>query len=285
MILEKLRRGERVDHFETRRVRKDGTALDISLTISPVIDAAGRVIGASKVARDITQRTQAEKALKESELSARLLQLQDEERRRIARELHDGVGQLLAAMSMNVSRVVREKSNLSLDAARCAEENSNLIEQVTRDIRTMSYLLHPPLLDELGLHSALKWYVEGFANRSNIVAKVEVPADWERLRQDQEMCLFRIVQECLTNVHRHSGSSTALVRLTRTPGEIKLEVQDEGRGVTQEMQAKIASGGGAGVGLRGMRERLKKLGGTLKIHTDGNGTSVTATLPNTESTT
>jgi PAS domain S-box-containing protein len=283
-ILQRLRRGERVDHFETVRVRKDGTTLDISLTISPVKDAAGHVVGASKVARDITQRKQAEKALKESELSARLLQLQDEERRRIARELHDGVGQLIAAMSMNVSRVVREKSNLSPDAARCAEENSNLIEQVSKDIRTVSYLLHPPLLDEMGLHSALKWYVDGFANRSKIVANVEIPADWERLPQDHELCLFRIAQECLTNIHRHSGSATARVRLLRTPGEIKLEVQDEGHGVNQSTQVKIASGESAGVGFRGMRERLKQLGGSLEIHSNGNGTTVTATLPYREST-
>ena len=283
-ILQRLGRGERVDHFETVRVRKDGTTLDISLTISPVRDAAGRVVGASKVARDITQHKQAEKARKENELSSRLLQLQDEERRRIARELHDGVGQLLAAMSMNVSTVIREKSNLSANAARCAEENSNLIEQVTKDIRTVSYLLHPPLLDEMGLHSALKWYVEGFAERSKITAKLELPADWKRLPQEQELCLFRIAQECLTNIHRHSGSSTARVKLWRGPRETKLEVRDEGRGVNPDMQAKIASGGADGVGLRGMRERLKQLGGTLEIHANGNGTTVTAKLPNAEST-
>jgi PAS domain S-box-containing protein len=284
MILQRLRKGERVDHFETVRVRKDGTTLDISLTISPVKDSAGHVVGASKVARDITQRKQVEKALKESELSARLLQLQDAERRRIARELHDGVGQLIAAMSMNVSRVVREKSNLSPDAARCAEENSNLIEQVSNDIRTVSYLLHPPLLDEMGLQSALKWYIEGFATRSKIVANVEIPADWERLPQDHELCLFRIAQECLTNIHRHSGSATARVKLLRTPGEIKLEVQDEGRGINQGIQGKIASGETSGVGLRGMRERLKQLAGSLEIHSNANGTTVIATLPYREST-
>lgn len=285
MILEQLRRGERVDHFETVRMRKDGRTFDISLTISPVKDAEGRLIGASKVARDITQRKQAEKALKESELSARLLELQDEERRRIARELHDGVGQLIVAMSINISRVVGEKSNLSPEVARCAEENFNMIQQISKDIRTVSYLLHPPLLDEMGLHSALKWYVEGFAERSKIAANLELPADWERLPQDQELCLFRIVQECLTNIHRHSGSSTAQVRLWRTPREIKLEVRDEGRGFNQEAQTNIAPGGVAGVGLRGMRERLRKLGGSLEIHANGRGVTVTATLPHTGCTT
>lgn len=278
MILERLRRGERVDHFETVRIRKDGRTVDISLTISPIKEATGRVIGASKVARDITQQKESEKALR----SARLLQVQDEERRRIARELHDGVGQLLAAMSMNVSKVIDEKSNLSLDAARCAEENSNLIQQVSKDIRTMSYLLHPPLLDELGLPSALSWYIEGFAERSKIAANVELPVYLERLPQEHELCLFRIAQECLTNIHRHSGSSTALIRLWRTPREIKMEVSDAGRGIDQEIQSKIASGESAGVGLRGMQERVKQIGGTLGIRSNGKGTSVLVVLPLTE---
>ena len=407
-ILERLRRGERVEHFETVRKRKDGTTLDVSLTISPVRNREGRVVGASKVARDITQQKQAERALraseerfraivettpecvklvapdgtllhmnssgltlvgadcadavvgksvydliepkdrdrfrafnericrgekgslefdivglrgerrhmethaaplrnpdgtvaqlavsrditmrkqaeeavKEKELSARLLKLQDEERRRIARELHDGVGQLLAAMSMNASRLDGEKSNLSPDAARCAEENSKLIEQVSADIRTMSYLFHPPLLDEMGLDSALKWYIDGFAERSKIAAALELPADWERLPQDYELCLFRIAQECLTNIHRHSGSSTARLRLLRSPGEIKLEVSDDGKGLDHETQSKIASGETVGVGLRGMRERVRQLGGNLEIRSNGHGTIVTATVPIAES--
>jgi len=402
-ILERLRRGERVEHFETVRVRKNGTTLNVSLSISPVRDAAGRVVGASKVARDVTERKrveravaeqarlldlsfdaifvrdpadritywnngakqlygytseealgrvshellrtkfpealdcitgrlnrdrrwtgelihkrkdgsqlvvasrwaldqrdhgsayslletnsditqqkESEKALKESELAARLLRLQDEERRRIARELHDGVGQLLAAMSMNVSKVKEETSKLSHDAARCVEENSNMIEQISADIRTMSYLFHPPLLDELGLESALKWYVKGFADRSKIAAKLEVPVDLGRLPKDHEMCLFRLVQECLTNIHRHSESSTALVRLWRTPGEIRMEVSDEGRGIQQEIQSKIASGKSAGVGLRGMRERVKQFDGTLEIHSNGKGASILVTLPLTQ---
>ena len=128
----------------------------------------------------------------------------------------------------------------------------------------MSYLFHPPLLDEMGLDSALKWYIEGFAERSKIAASLELSTNWERLPQDYELCLFRIAQECLTNIHRHSGSSTALVRLLRSPGEIKLEVSDEGKGLDQETQSKIASGETAGVGLRGMRERVRQLGGTWK---------------------
>jgi two-component system NarL family sensor kinase len=220
-----------------------------------------------------------EEAIKEKELSARLLKLQDEEKRRIARELHDGVGQLLAAMSMNAGRLDDEKAQLSPETARCVEENAKLLEQVSTEIRTMSYLFHPPLLDELGLDSALQWYVEGFAERSKIAAKLELPADGERLPQDHELCLFRITQECLTNIHRHSGSSNALVRLLRSPGEIKLEVSDDGKGLDQETQSKIASGETVGVGLRGMRERVRQLGGSLEIRSNGHGTIVIATMP------
>jgi PAS domain S-box-containing protein len=407
-ILERLRKGERVEHFETIRVRKDGTTLDVSLTISPVRNREGRVVGASKVARDITQQKQAERALrtseerfraivettpecvklvapdgtllhmnssglalvgadctdavvgksvydlidskdrdrfrafnericrgekgslefnivglrgerrhmethaaplqspdgtvvqlavtrditnrkqaleaiKEKELSARLLKLQDEERRRIARELHDGVGQLLAAMSMNAARLDGEKAQLSADTARCAEENARLVEQISADIRTMSYLFHPPLLDEMGLHSALKWYIEGFAERSKIAAQLELPPDGERLPRDYELCLFRVAQECLTNIHRHSGSSTALVKLLRSDGEIRLEVSDEGRGMNHEIQSKIASGENVGVGLRGMRERIRQLGGTVEVRSNGHGATVIATVPFPES--
>jgi signal transduction histidine kinase len=183
---------------------------------------------------------------------------------------------------MNASRLERERLNLSPEAARCLEENRNLLEQVSSDIRTMSYLFHPPLLDEMGLQSALRWYVDGFAERSKIVAKLELPVDLGRLPKDHELCLFRLVQECLTNIHRHSGSSTALVKLYRTPGEIRMEVRDEGRGIHQEIQSKVASGKSAGVGLRGMRERVKQFDGTLEIHSNGKGASILVTLPLTE---
>ncbi len=299
-------------------LRKDGSQVPIEIGLNPLDMPEGQFVLSSIV--DITERKKAEAALvaahtqleervekrtadlqkireqlerKNSELvaqaemvralSGRLLQAQDEERRRIARELHDGVGQLLAAMSMNASRLDGEKSKLSPDTARCAEENARLIEQVSADIRTMSYLFHPPLLDEMGLHSALKWYIDGFAERSKIAAKLELPTDGERLPQDYELCLFRITQECLTNIHRHSGSSTALVKLLRSDGVIRLEVSDEGRGINHEIQSKIASGENAGVGLRGMRERVRQLGGSVEIRSNGHGATVIATVPFPES--
>jgi PAS domain S-box-containing protein len=314
-LLERIKNAEWIDQYEAIQKTKNGALVNVSLTLSPVRDAQGQIIGASEIARDITGRKRVEEALRESEhrlrdaqgtlerkveertrelqeseeslrqLSATLMATQDQERRRIARELHDGVGQLLAAMSMNASKLQKESSNLSPDGARCAEENSKLLEQVSAGIRTVSYLFHPPLLDEMGLHSALKWYIEGFAERSKIAAKLELPAheDGERLPPDYELCLFRIAQECLTNIHRHSGSSIAIVRLLRSPEEIKLEVSDEGKGLNKEIQSRISSGGTAGVGLRGMRERVRHLGGNVKIQSNGKGTTVTATLPLAES--
>jgi PAS domain S-box-containing protein len=280
-ILEKLRRGERVDHFETVRMRKDGTTLDISLTISPVRDPAGRIVGASKVARDISERKRAEQAHQEAELAARLLQVQDEERRRIARELHDGVGQLLSAVGMNVSQILREKGKLSPSAVRSAEDMMFSIERASAEIRTVSYLLHPPMLDEIGLPTALRWYADGFAERSKIKVAVEVPADFPRLIQAYELSLFRIAQECLTNIHRHSGSFTAFIRLSCADGKIDLEIRDEGKGINQEIQSKLNSGASVGVGFRGMQERVRLIGGKLTVHPNpnGNGTSVLVTLP------
>jgi two-component system NarL family sensor kinase len=233
------------------------------------------------VARDISERNRAEEAHKEAELSARLLQAQDEERRRIARELHDGVGQLLAAIGMNVAQIVREKDQLSPAAARSAEDMRHSIERASAEIRTVSYLLHPPLLDEVGLPTALRWYADGFAERSKLKVTVELTDDFPRLTQDYELSLFRIAQECLTNIHRHSGSLTAFIRLAREGGKIELEIRDEGKGVNQETQAKLDSGASVGVGFRGMQERVRLIDGKIMVrsNSNGNGTSVLVTLP------
>jgi two-component system NarL family sensor kinase len=240
------------------------------------------VVGASKVARDISQQREAEAALREAQMSSRLLQVQDDERRRIARELHDGVGQLLVAIGMNVAQVLREKSALTPAAARCVEENSDLIGQASAEIRTMAYLLHPPMLEEVGLRSALVLYIDGFSERSKINVETELAVDLGKLPKDYELSLFRITQECLTNIHRHSGSSTALVRLCRKGDEIELEVKDSGSGIKQEIQSSIASKTSIGVGFRGMRERIELLGGKLRVHSSATGTSVFVGLPLTE---
>jgi PAS domain S-box-containing protein len=278
-ILERLRRGKRVDHFETVRRRKDGVLINVSITISPVKDDLDRVVGASKVARDITDRKEAEQSRKEAEFAAKLLQVQDAERRRIGRELHDGLGQLVIAVKMNASQVFKEKDRLSPTAARCVTENIELIGQALEEIRTVSYLLHPPMLEEVGLLSALAWYAEGFAQRSKVKVALELASDLGRLPEDYELSLFRVVQECLANVHRHSGSSTAAIKLVRTSKEIKLEVTDAGKGIDEQFQSKIASGASIGVGFRGMQERVKLMGGKLAVESSDHGTSVAVSLP------
>ena len=213
------------------------------------------------------------------ELSARLLLLRDEERRRIARELHDSVGQLLAAMSMNSSKVGNEKGKLSGEAAKCVEENSDLLRQALTEVRTISHLLHPPLLDEIGLESAVRWFIKGFAQRSNIHVSLTVALGLDRLSDDLELAIFRVLQECLTNIHRHSGSKTARIRLVQKDGCVHCEISGDGKGIPREKQLGLNSSGSVGLGLRGMRERVSQLGGALDVRSNLNGTTVAATLP------
>lgn len=196
----------------------------------------------------------------------------------MARELHDSVGQLLPAISMNISVVRGEAHKLSPAAAKCVSENAGLIQEVVSEIRTISHLLHPPLLDEAGVASALRWYAEGFAQRSKIKVDLEISPDFGRLPNDTEIAIFRIIQECLTNIHRHSGSATAAIRIHREADHLIVQVQDRGKGMPKEKQRELTLSGRAGVGFGGMRERLRQLGGTLEIQSDGNGTVVSANL-------
>jgi len=212
------------------------------------------------------------------ELTARLMRLQDEERRRIARELHDSVGQTLAALTMNLTTVSADIARLG-QTARTVSDSLALAQEMHKEVRTVSYLLHPPLLDEAGLVSAVQWYVHGFSERSKIRVQLEIPEDFGRLPQDTETALFRTVQECLTNIHRHSGSSVAAIRLARTTDEIHLRVEDRGTGIPREKLDEVSSDGTLGVGIRGMRERMRQLGGSLAIQSGENGTRVEVTLP------
>ena len=434
-ILARIRRGERVEHFETVRVRKDGTLLDISLTISPVKDASGGIVGASKVARDITDRKlseqalaerallldlssdailirdpadrivywnkgaleiygytpeevmgrvthelfqtespepmerimeklhrdgrwtgelihrrkdgkritvtsrwvlapdghpnqrrvletnndvtrqkQSETALLESEarlrslaegldaqvrfrtqeleernmevlqqseqlrdLSNRLLQSQDQERRHIARELHDSAGQIITALLMQLA-VLGHKVRQDPKASKGVEEAEGLLQQLNKEIRTMSYLLHPPLLDETGLTEAIHWYIQGLSERSGMAIELDIAKDVGRLSEETEMALFRIVQECLTNVHRHSGSKNAAIRIARNGGSVSLEVADDGKGVSPDKLAGLRAGR-SGVGITGIRERVRHLQGTVEIDSNESGTRVSVVVP------
>ena len=403
-ILARLRRGERIDHFHTVRRRKDGSLLDVSLTISPVRDSSGRVIGASKVARDITAQKQAERALQESEerfrvitdaspimvwLSGtdklcyyfnkgwldfvgrtleqesgngwaenvhpedfdrclqtyvanfdarrpfemeyrmrhhtgqyrwildrgvpryapdgtfegyvggcldvhdqkeaaekiriaddmtRLLRAQDEERRRIARELHDGAGQTLTVLGLSLAQLVERAQVIAPELANEGKEIEEGVQKLHREIRTTSYLLHPPLLDECGLASALKCYVEGLAERSDVAITLDVADNVGRLPSAMELAIFRLVQECLTNIHRHSGSKTALIRVAYEGESVRTEVRDHGKGIPPERLLDIQSHG-PGVGISGIRERIRQFHGEMKIESNGSGTSVIVSIP------
>ena len=434
-ILERLKRGERIDHFETFRRRKDGTLLNLSLTISPVKDDTGCIVGASKVARDITERKEIERTLRERarlldlssdailvrdgadritywnqsacdlygytreegigrvthelfhtefpepqehiieqlhrdgrwtgelihrrkdgakivvtsrwaldkdergnpncvletnnditqqkqndqalreseerlrslsnsleiqvsqrteeleyrnaevlqqseqlrELSNRLLKMQDDERRHIARELHDSAGQLIASLSMSLAGIGRHaKQNPTL--AQALEDTQNLVLQLNKEIRTTSYLLHPPLLDETGLSRAIDWYMQGLMERSGLEIELDIAEDFGRLPADLELTIFRIVQESLTNIHRHSGNKTATIHLSRGPLNVLLEIQDQGKGIPAEKLAAIKAQR-TGVGIAGMRERVRHFKGEMDIQSNGAGARIVVTFP------
>jgi signal transduction histidine kinase len=212
------------------------------------------------------------------ELSARLMQLQDDERRRIARELHDSVGQTLAALGMNLSLVRNDVERLA-SILSTLNDSENLVREMSSEVRTISHLLHPPLLDEAGLCSALRWYVEGFAQRSGIKVDLNLPDEFGRLSAELETAIFRVVQESLTNIHRHSGSAVAKIQLRQPADQVVVEIADKGRGIPEQKLQEMASTGTPGVGIRGMRERLRQLGGTLDIESGRSGTVVTVRLP------
>jgi PAS domain S-box-containing protein len=406
-ILKRLRKGERIDHFETVRVTKSGQRLDVSLTISPIRDSKGRIIGASKVARDITERKRFQDALRESqaqldlalessrtamfdwdlielrgkwneqlaalyqfspsgkyvtreewhslfhpddvvrlveeakiaiaekdqfqfefrtvrpqgeirwvlshgrivrdatgkaiqmigthtditdrkqfeemakvrEFTGQLLAAQDAERRRLARELHDSAGQMVAALQMQLTPMKTDAAKLSPKLASDISESLAIVQQLSQELRTVSYLLHPPLLDELGLPSALRWYVEGFAERSKIDVQLELGEDLGRLPCEMETALFRVVQESLTNIHRHSESKKAYIRLHRSDDSLCLEVQDFGKGMTASRNNAVSPTPRSGVGIQGMRERVRQLNGHFEIQSTANGTCVSVRLP------
>jgi PAS domain S-box-containing protein len=450
-ILSRIRSGQRVDHFETVRVRKDGTTVELSLTISPVLDRDGKVIGASKVARDISERKRGERALRESEererkstvealsanakfraifeqttvfagimtkegilieanrlsleacgykpeealgrpfdetpwwrdfpesrekvraaippcargipysetlmyswasgarrivnfalhpivddrgeviflhptgvditdvkrveekyrklsetldaevrtrtheleqrnadvlkqseqlreLSRRLLRAQDEERRHIARELHDSAGQTLTVLGITVNHLAQQVEQYGAGLSTETAMIQDHVQQLHREIRTASYLLHPPMLDENGLAPALSWYVQGLSERSGLEINLDIAKDFGRLPGEMELAVFRLVQECLTNIHRHAGSKTASIRIERDDDTLTVAVQDHGRGITPDKLIELQSGV-SGVGIRGMRERLRHFQGKLSIDSSNTGTEVLATIP------
>lgn len=228
---------------------------------------------------ELAARAQAERSARESEeslrrLTSRLLQLQDEERRKFSRELHDSLGQYLAGAKMNLEMFARAQPAAELQAA------IQLLDQSITETRTISHLLHPPLLDEVGFSSAASWYLQGFSERSGVEVKTDLPENLGRLPKEVELGLFRVLQESLTNIHRHSKSSRAEVTLKSQPGRLLLCVKDYGGGMPQELLRTFRTKGtGFGVGLSGMRERVRELNGELEIQSNSSGTVISVTLP------
>jgi PAS domain S-box-containing protein len=290
------------------RLRKDGSKFWANVIITAVRDETGKLIGFAKITRDITEKMLAQRELQQAskvlekeiaerkeagrklhesekslrQLSLHLLRTQDEERRRIGRDLHDSLGQYLTVLKMKLDSLAgsiasTEKDSHQQQLAQCIQ----LTEDSIKEVRTISYLLYPPLLEEMGLKSAIPWYLDGFAARSGIKTTFEVHADFARLPRDVELALFRVLQESLTNVHRHSGSRMAHVRLLAREDMVILEVQDEGTGIPPVVLEEAGEDwlGALGVGLRGMNERMKQLGGRLELCSTERGTTVSAMVP------
>jgi two-component system, NarL family, sensor kinase len=260
-----------------------GQPRTIRIRLAPMQLAKDVTIGIT--AREVTELVEKDRALKDSEaslhsLSARILQLQDQERRRIARDLHDITGQELAVVVMSLSHLANNLDRPDTNTRQSLLDAVQLVRKVEDEVRTLSYVMHPPLLDEFGLGSALNWYVEGFTKRSGIEVQVDCHPHLPRLSTEKETALFRVVQESLTNVLRHSGSHKARIRVFFDSARVTLSVQDEGRGIEREKLVKMASiAADSGVGIAGMRERLQQLGGSLDIHPRPRGTEVMAVLP------
>jgi PAS domain S-box-containing protein len=270
---------------EYRLVLPGGAFVYLHYVGHPVVTAAGELVEYVGTITDITARKRAEERLQASltevrALAARQMQAQDEERRRIARELHETTAQDLAALKMNLVALDRSGALSKARDRALLEESAALAERSMTDIRTLSYLLHPPFLDEVGLTSAVRWFANGFAKRSGVEVHLDLPEAFGRLPQEVETTLFRMVQECLINIHRHAHSRTAAIRLRTEPERLVIEVQDWGRGMPHDARVEHAAGGGAlGVGIAGMRERMQQLGGELEIRSGAQGTTVRALLP------
>jgi PAS domain S-box-containing protein len=282
----------------------------------PVFGRDGSVEAVAGSTRDITQRKRTEEELRQSQerfrilaetlenevaartaeleernadvmkqaeqlrsLSVSLMETQDREGRRIARELHDSAGQLIAVLLMNLARMVQGLKVSNPDLMKLAEETQSHAQELEREIRTTSYLLHPPMLDEVGLRAALSWYVEGLKQRAGLDVQLNIPEDMERPSRDVEVTIFRVVQECLTNIHRHSGSESAQIKLGREGASLVLEIRDAGRGISARKLSELREKS-AGVGLRGIRERVRQFGGDVRIESqEGVGTNILVKLP------
>jgi PAS domain S-box-containing protein len=305
--VQQLRDRGHCDVYEKAFTAKDGRLVPV-LVGATIIDTSARVPEIAAFVTDLTPLKHAQEALRNAnaelekkvvertaalqaeisdrkraevnlrELTGRLLLTQDEERRHMARELHDHAGQTLVALSLNFAALIDAAKSQDPALVSLVVQSQELSDGLSKEIRTLSYLLHPPLLDEAGLNSALQWYVEGFSNRSGIQVDLFLPEDSSRIPKALESVVFRVVQESLTNIHRHSGSPWASIRLTRSSQNVQVEIADRGRGIPPEKQRQMTAPR-VGVGVRGMEERLRQFGGTLHLQSSSAGTTVTAIIP------
>ncbi|MGA8142939.1 MAG: PAS domain S-box protein [Candidatus Acidiferrales bacterium] len=265
---------------EIRWVLPDGSAKLLHIRSVPIYDKSGELLRLIGTTEDVTERRHREDELRR--LSQQLLNVRDEEQRRVARDLHETAVQSMAAMKMLLDRVDDLIPKANNRARKLIQSTAEIADEIISQVRTISHLLHPPLLDEAGLSPAVRWYARGFAERSGIATRVELDEDFGRLPHETELAVFRIVQEALTNVHRHSGSPDAIIRVKRDEGNVCVEVEDHGRG----MALSSKTGGSEvrlGVGTAGMRERVTQLSGIFEIRSaPGNGTTVCVNLPLTQ---
>ncbi len=277
-LCEALQRGAK-DHAEgIMNAASDGYGPPSVIRLSFLPIHAGRKKAIQIFALEVTELVKTTRALERSEaslqsLSARLLQIQDEERRRLARDLHDTTGQELAVIIMSLDQLARQLTGVAGDRQKNLQNCAERLRKVETQIRTLSYVLHPPLLDEMGLGSALNWYLDGFSKRTGLRVKAEIPSCVPRFSIDKETALFRVIQESLTNAFRHSGSPDVVVRLLIGENSVEAVVQDHGKGFRSEKQHR------SGVGLQSMKGRLEIVGGYLETQSDSHGTTITATVP------
>ena len=263
---------------EYRIVMPDGRVKFIEERWQAFRDEEGKPVRAAGTCRDITERVRAEEEVRH--LSGQLLRLQDEEQRRIARNLHDSTGQDLVALTATLSQLYASLPSSSRKLRHLASQCQTLADQCIRDVRTLSYLLHPPMLDEAGLEDAIRHYAGGFTERTGIEVDLEISPRLGRMKPDAEMALFRVVQESLTNIQRHSGSSQAKIRIDRAPREITLEISDKGSGISGNLRRQDGKlSFGLGVGIPSMHQRVKLIGGHLDIESSSGGTTVRVTIP------
>jgi PAS domain S-box-containing protein len=270
-ILERIRLGEQIEHYETVRCRKDGSLVDISLTVSPLKNAAGKVTGVAKIARDISARKKAE--------YERQLALQDEEHRRIANELHDSTAQHLAAISLNLMRLRAVAAIKAAEPIGILDEIDGSLEEAIKELRAFTYLLYPPDLETEGLSATLGRYVEGFGRRTGLKITIKSCRNVDQLSLPLQQTLLRIVQEALTNVHRHASATRVFVNFRCVDKRLRLVISDDGQGTEETSGRQNGKQFRVGVGIPGMISRMRQFGGNLCIHSGPRGTAVHATVP------